>query len=66
MPKYDDITFVIYKDAKGEFRWRLRGKNWEILADSGEGYVRHESCLYAINLIQAEAGRSSIIDQTKK
>ena len=32
------MKFEKYKDAKGEWRWRLHGKNGKILADSGEGY----------------------------
>ena len=27
-----------YKDAKGEYRWRLRAANNKIIAESGEGY----------------------------
>lgn len=30
----------IYKDAKGELRWRLVARNGKILADSGEGFTR--------------------------
>lgn len=28
----------IYKDSRGEWRWRLRARNGKIVADSGEGY----------------------------
>ena len=31
---------TIYRDRKGEFRWRLAHKNGSIMADSGEGYTR--------------------------
>lgn len=30
--------FTIYQDARGEYRWRITGRNNRILADSGEGY----------------------------
>jgi uncharacterized protein YegP (UPF0339 family) len=63
--KYQDITFVVYKDAKGEFRWRLKGRNWETLGDSGEGYKNHADCLSAIGIIRRDAAASSILDQTK-
>lgn len=31
--------YEIYKDKKGEWRWRYRAANGRILADSAEGYV---------------------------
>lgn len=34
----------LYRDASGEWRWRLRAKNGKILADSGEGYKRRPAC----------------------
>lgn len=33
-----DGQVELYRDAKGEFRWRRRAANREIVADSGEGY----------------------------
>jgi uncharacterized protein YegP (UPF0339 family) len=30
--------FELYKDAKGEFRWRLVTSNGQAIASSGEGY----------------------------
>lgn len=30
---------IYYLDTAGQYRWALRGKNNEIVADSGEGYV---------------------------
>lgn len=35
----------------GDWRWRLRGANGEIIAH-GESYTTKESCLHAINLIK--------------
>jgi uncharacterized protein YegP (UPF0339 family) len=32
----DDVE--IYEDSAGEFRWRRKAPNGEIIADSGEGY----------------------------
>lgn len=33
-----DHKFEIYKDSKGEWRWRYK-QNGHIMADSGEGYA---------------------------
>ena len=38
----------IYRDAKREWRWRLRASNGRIVADSGEGYRRKASLLGGI------------------
>jgi uncharacterized protein YegP (UPF0339 family) len=29
----------VYQDSLGEWRWRARARNGEVIADSGEGYV---------------------------
>jgi len=34
------MTFVIFKDHRGEWRWSLRARNGRKVADSGEGYQR--------------------------
>jgi len=34
------VTFIIYKDHRGEWRWTLRAKNGKKIADCGEGYKR--------------------------
>ena len=38
----------IYRDAKREWRWRLRASNGRIVADGGEGYRRKSSLLGGI------------------
>ena len=32
-------TVEVYKDAGGDYRWRRKAANGEVVADSGEGYV---------------------------
>lgn len=31
-------TLQIYRDSRGEYRWRVTARNGRILADSSEGY----------------------------
>jgi uncharacterized protein YegP (UPF0339 family) len=31
--------FEVYKDAKGEYRWRLKSANGQNIANGGEGYT---------------------------
>ena len=57
------MRFELYRDAKGEWRWRLRARNGEIVAESGEGYVRREDCEHGIGLVRQSA-EASIVDMT--
>ncbi|MFB6301057.1 MAG: HVO_2922 family protein [Halobacteriales archaeon] len=41
-------AFELYEDKRGEFRWRLRHRNGNILADSGEGYSSKSGAREAI------------------
>jgi uncharacterized protein YegP (UPF0339 family) len=45
-------TYEVYKDAAGEWRWRLRAANHRIIADSGDGYNKRQDCLHAIALVK--------------
>jgi uncharacterized protein YegP (UPF0339 family) len=47
------MTYSYYKDAKGEWRWRLKASNGRILADSGEGYTTERECLDDIDRVKA-------------
>jgi uncharacterized protein YegP (UPF0339 family) len=44
--------FQFYKDKAGEWWWRLRANNNEIIATSGEGYKNKQDCLHAIDLVR--------------
>ncbi len=47
------MTFELYKDKKGEFRWRLRHANGNILATSSEGYKAKASANKCIENVKA-------------
>lgn len=46
--------FFVYKDSKGEYRWRFYAPNNRIMANSGEGYKNKADCISAINTICRE------------
>ncbi len=46
--------FEIYTDKKGEFRFRLKAANGEIIAVS-EGYTSKSSCLNGIESVKKNA-----------
>lgn len=46
-------SFLIYLDAKGEYRWRYQASgNHKLEADSGEGYTTYAKCKAGIELVQ--------------
>lgn len=56
--------FILYKDKKGEFRWRLRHENGNIIANSGEGYVNKQDAKDGIQSVKDNAPSAPIDDQT--
>ena len=54
----------IYKDASGEFRWRLRAKNGRIIANSGDGYKNKADAEHAIGLVKNATSDTKIEDLT--
>lgn len=38
------MKYKIYRDKKGEWRWKAIVKNGRIIADSAEGYKRRYGC----------------------
>lgn len=51
--------FEVYTDKAGEFRFRLKAKNGQIIATS-EGYKKKASCLNGIESIKKNAPGSAI------
>lgn len=47
------MTFYVYQDRVGEWRWQLKAANGRIIADSGEGYTTKQSCLDGITLVKS-------------
>lgn len=57
--------FEIYKDKKGEFRFRLKAKNGQIIA-TGEGYKAKPSCKNGIASIKKNAVDAKIVEVEDK
>lgn len=53
--------FEIYKDKAGEFRFRLKARNGEIIAAS-EGYVKKDSCKNGIESVRKNAPDAPITE----
>ena len=54
--------FEVYKDKAGEFRFRLKARNGEIVL-SGEGYKAKASCLNGIDSIRRNAPDAPIVKE---
>jgi uncharacterized protein YegP (UPF0339 family) len=53
--------FEIYKDKVGEFRFRLKSSNGQIIAVS-EGYVKKDSCKNGIESVKRNAVNAPVIE----
>jgi hypothetical protein len=57
MPKFE-----VYKDAKGEYRWRLLAPNAQIIASS-EGYSSKQACLDGIESVKKNAPIAQVVEK---
>lgn len=54
--------FEVYTDKAGEFRFRLKARNGEIIAVS-EGYKKKASCLNGIDSVKRNAPEAEIVKE---
>ena len=56
--------FEIYKDKAGEFRFRLKSTNGQVIA-VGEGYTTHANCLKGVESVRKNAQDAPIVKVEK-
>ena len=54
--------FEVYTDKAGEFRFRLKARNGEIIA-TGEGYKAKASCLNGVESIRKNAPDAAVVKE---
>lgn len=54
--------FEVYKDGKGEYRWRLKHSNGQTIATGGEGYASEAGCRGGIASVKREAADAAITE----
>lgn len=67
--KKSAATFEVYKDKSGDFRWRLRAKNTNVIASGGQGYSSKQACLDGIESVKknaADAAVKEVSEETEK
>ena len=55
--------FELYKDRGGQFRWRLRHENGNVIADSGEGYTTKANALNGIESVKTNCLAADVKEQ---
>lgn len=55
-----EATFELYEDSANEWRWRLRHRNTEIIADSGEGYSSERTARNGIESVKRTASEAPV------
>jgi hypothetical protein len=55
--------FELYQDGRGEYRFRLKAGNGEIIA-VGEGYKSQAGALSGIESVRSNAADATLEDQT--
>ncbi len=61
-PRVANPKYQIYKDKVGEYRFRLKAPNGEIIAES-EGYESKDGCLNGIEVVRG-SGEAEIVDSS--
>ena len=59
--KEKNPKFEIYTDKKGEFRFRLKARNGQVIAAS-EGYKKIESCKNGIESVKKNAPDAEVVE----
>ena len=54
--------FQLYRDHAGDYRFRLRARNGEIIATS-ENYASHSGCLSGIESVRANAPEAEVLPE---
>ncbi|MGX7677852.1 YegP family protein [Jatrophihabitans sp. DSM 45814] len=52
--------FEVYQDSKGEYRWRLKSANGQVIATGGEGYTSKSGCENGIAAVQRDAPLAAV------
>ncbi|WP_435335732.1 YegP family protein [Haloarchaeobius sp. TZWWS8] len=54
--------FELYTDKRGEFRWRLRASNGQIIATAGEGFKSKANAKRNIETVKKAARRADVTE----
>jgi uncharacterized protein len=58
--------FELYTDKSGEYRWRLKATNGQIIATGGEGYASKASAEEGIASVKRNAPEAQVVAAAAK
>ena len=61
--KFDPAAFSVFRDATGEYRWRLAHRNGNIIGTSSEGYDSRAEARNAIEAVEEVIGEAETGDE---
>lgn len=56
--------FEVFPDRGGEWRWRLRHRNGNVIANSGEGYTRKHNAWKGLQSVMRNAPEAEVTEDT--
>lgn len=56
------MHFELYRDADGDWRWRLKAGNGRVVASSGEGYQKKFDALAGIDLVRSVSNAGTPVE----
>lgn len=56
-------TFEVYQDKAGEYRWRLRARNGQVMAVAPDGYKEKRSVMSAIESVRKDVADAPVEEQ---
>jgi uncharacterized protein YegP (UPF0339 family) len=56
-------TFEVYQDKAGEYRWRLRARNGQVMAIAPDGYKEKRAVMSAIESVRKDAADAKVEEQ---
>ena len=55
--------FEVYPDTAGEWRWRLRHRNGNVIATGGEGYTRKHNALKGLRSVMQNSPDAEVTEE---
>jgi uncharacterized protein YegP (UPF0339 family) len=56
-------TFQVYEDNAGEYRWRLRHDNGNIIADGAQGYASKQKATQGLESVKRNAAGAAVDEE---
>ncbi|GHC59194.1 UPF0339 protein [Alcaligenes pakistanensis] len=57
------MKFVLYKDKGGEWRWRFKAANGNIICVSSEGYTSKQSAQHSIESVKKGMADAPVVEE---